>query len=211
MKEHKTASVLFGLAGAGLIAATVLFCVLSIGKPPVLLSQPHAAAEQAEKFMAAVCRDDFTAAQQLLLGTPSLGSGEGHRDGVSAVIWDAYIGSIEYSFPGGCYASDNGIALDMHLRCLNISSITGSLRERSQTILDERAATEDKSTVYDANNNYREVFVMEALCDAAEQAIREDAAFDEQDLTLHMAYQDGQWWIMPEQALLGAVSGEPVQ
>ena len=63
------------------------------------------------------------------------------------------------------------------------------------------------SEIYDSNNEYREDFVLGALYDAALAALEEDAATVSWDVTLNLIYQDGQWWIMPDQSLLQAISG----
>ena len=80
--------------------------------------------------------------------------------------------------------------------------------QRAQALLEQRIAqAEDTDEIYDANNEYREDFVMDALYDAAREALAQDAVYISWDLTLNLIYENGQWWIMPEQALLKALSG----
>ena len=48
---------------------------------------------------------------------------------------------------------------------------------------------------------------LDALFTAAKEALKRDARQTSWDLTLNLVYENGQWWIMPEQALLRAISG----
>ena len=89
-----------------------------------------------------------------------------------------------------------------------LASLTENLRERAQTLLEQRIAqAEDTSEIYDENNEYREDFVMAALYDAAQEALEQDARTTSWELTLNLIYENGQWWIMPEPGLLVAISG----
>ena len=69
------------------------------------------------------------------------------------------------------------------------------------------AEAEDPGEVYDENNDYREDLVMEVLQTAAREALQSDAREISWEITLNLVYENGQWWIMPEQTLLEAISG----
>ena len=45
------------------------------------------------------------------------------------------------------------------------------------------------------------------LLDAAKDAIREDAAEKTLELTVYLNYQNGDWWVIADAALLDAISG----
>ena len=49
--------------------------------------------------------------------------------------------------------------------------------------------------------------VDQALNDAVTQALSEDAQTVTRDVTLGLIYQDGAWWVVPDQALLQIISG----
>lgn len=86
--------------------------------------------------------------------------------------------------------------------------MTVNLKERSQTLLEQRVAEAvDVSEIYDENNEYREDFVMAVLRSAVEDALKEDARKMTVELTVKLSYQDGSWWVVADEALLDAISG----
>lgn len=208
MKITKLFAALFALAGLALGCFTGWLGFTYRNAEPVLLEQPEAASQTAQKLLDSVCAGDYTAAQALLYGTPELGVDRDAADHVGQVLWDAFVGSLSYEFMDEYYATDSGLARDIRITGLDMSSVTASLRERAQALLKERVENAtDVSQIYDENNEYREDFAMEVLCDAMEQAMAEDARYISWDVTLNLVYRDGQWWIMPDDALLEAISG----
>ena len=129
-------------------------------------------------------------------------------DAVGNLLWGAFVESLEYELVSQCYATDSGVALDVSISALDLSSVTANLRERAQAMLEKHIEeAEDPSDVYDANNDYREDFVMNALLAAAREALAQDAQTVTWNLTLNLIHENGQWWIMPEQDLLKALTG----
>ena len=49
--------------------------------------------------------------------------------------------------------------------------------------------------------------VEEVLSQAVVQALAEDGQLVTRDVTLNLICRDGQWWAVPDQALLQAISG----
>jgi hypothetical protein len=176
--------------------------------PPILLAAPEEATERLETMMEAVCKGDYNAAGQFMLGTPDFGAEEKPEDDLGLLLWDAYMQSMAYSLEGECYTTDEGLAQDITFTYLDITSVTGNLRQRSHALMEQRvAAATDMSEIYDSNNEYREDFVMAVLYDTAKDALREDARIVTVSVTVNMKYQDGTWWILPETGLLDAISG----
>lgn len=205
---RKLFSGIFGLLGGLLLAATVFLSFYALDASPMLLTAPEDALTQSEAMMAAVARGDFADAAARMQGQPDLGADREPADEVGKMIWTAFLESIRYEFAGECYATDSGVARDVTVETLDISGVTASLRQRSQTLLNQRvAAAEDVEQIYDENGDYREDFVMEVLHDAARQALEEDAVSVSRELTLNLVYGQGQWWVVPDAALLAAISG----
>lgn len=208
MKISKFFSGIFGLLGILLLAAAVLVSLSALQASPVLLDAPEAALARSEAMMEAVAQGDFTQAGQLMLGQPNLGADREPADPVGKMIWELFVGSIRYEFIGDCYATDSGIARDAVIETLDISSVTASLRDRSQKLLNQRVSqAEDVSQIYDEKGDYREDFVMEVLQEAVSQSLAEDAVYTQRQVTMNLRYQDGQWWVLPEQPLLTAIFG----
>ncbi len=208
MRISKLFAGLFGLLGAALTAVALTVCMRSLDAAPVLLTQPEAAKNQVEAMLEAVCQGDYTTAGSLMYGSPDLGVDRAPGEEAGVLIWDAFVDSMHYELAGDCYATDSGVAWDVVIESLDISSVTANLKERSRTLLAQRVAeAEDVAQVYDENGEYRENVVMEVLLDAVRQAVAEDGVMIRREVTLNLICQDGQWWILGDQALLEAISG----
>lgn len=208
MKIKKILSLGFAVLAALLAVLTLKLCLDAISADPVLVTAPSAAVETADAMMTAVCAGDYETASGLMHGTPDLGVDRDPADEVGVILWDAFRESLAYELTGECYATDSGIAQDVIITCLDFDSVTASLRDRAQTLLTERVeASEDADAIYDENGNYREDLVMEVLRDVTLDTLEEDAKSKEQTLTVNLVYKKGQWWVVPDQALLSAISG----
>lgn len=208
MKLTKLLSALFALIAVCTAVVAVCLGFTCQDAEPVLLTPPLAAKSQAVALMNSLCKGDFEGASQRILGTPSLGVDREASEEVGILIWDSFVDSFSYEMEGTCYATDKGLAQNVKLTCLDMSSVTESLRDRSQALLEERVeSARNTSEIYDENHDYREEFVMDVLYDAAEAALREDAEEMTVELTLNLSYQDGQWWVVADSQLLDAISG----
>ncbi len=201
-------SGLFGLLGMCLIGFGAFLALSNINSSPMLVQQPKAAMDQVNTMLDALCEGEYQTVSDCLYGNPSLGMDGEAADQVGQMFWEKLTESFTYEIRGDFHATDSGVALDVTITCLDLDSVTGSIRERAQALMEERIAqVEDLSEIYDENYEYREEFVMDALADAVEAAIAEEAEMISRDLTLNLVYEGGQWWIMPEQDLLRAISG----
>lgn len=208
MIMKKFLSAVFALVAVAVAAAAVYLGFTYRNAQPVLLTPPLTAKSQAVAMMNSLCRGDFDGVSQRILGNPGLGLDRDAAEDVSVLIWDSYVESLSYDLVGTCYATDNGLAQDVTITCLDMTSVTANLQERTQTLLEERVEnTKNLTEIYDENNEYREEFVMNALYDAALDALEEDAVETTVELTLNLSYQDGQWWVVADSQLLDAISG----
>ena len=204
----KVLSLIFAIIG---IAAALMAVKLGLSNKdadPVLLMPPEEAKHQVTGMMDAVCQGDYAAASTYLKGQPDLGVDRDPSDPVGILIWDAFCDSMEYELVGECYATEEGLAQNLTISCMDVTSVTAVLKERAQTLLEQRVEeAENFNEVYDENLQYREEFVMDVLYDAAEQALKEDATTMRAELTVNMIYQNETWWIIADRNLLDAISG----
>lgn len=208
MKAKKCISAVFAVFGVCAAAAAVFLGLHFRNAEPVLLTPPDEARVHLVAMMDAVCDGDYVHASEHILGTPGLGVDREAADEVGVLIWDAFVDSLSYELEGDCYATDNGLAQNVVFTCMDITSVTANLRDRSQTMLEARVeAAEDSSEIYDENYQYREDFVMEVLRESALDALEEDAKDMTVTLTVNMSYRDGQWWVVANNELLDAISG----
>lgn len=208
MKMTRFLSAIFALVAAVAAAAAVYLGFAYKNSEPILLTPPLAAKSQAVALMNDLCKGDFEGVSERLLGNPTLGLDREAAEDVGSLIWDSYVESLSYELVGTCYATDSGLAQDVKLTCLDMSSVTANLQQRSQVLLEERVASaKNASEIYDENNEYREEFVMNVLCDATRDALEEDAEETTMELTLNLSYVDGQWWVVADSQLVDAISG----
>ena len=204
----KILSLIFVISG---IAAAVFAVNLSLENKdadPVLVSPPEEAKLQVVGLMDAVCAADFDKASTYLQGQPELGVDRDATDPVGMLIWEALCDSMSYELVGECYATEEGLAQDLTVSCMDITSVTAVLKDRAQSLLEQRVdEAEDLDDVYDEDLQYREDFVMGVLYAAAQDALAEDATTTTVDLTVNMVYQNEIWWIIADTNLLDAISG----
>jgi hypothetical protein len=212
MKNFRVFSVIFVFLFLQLTAAALLICFSPISRQPILLSPSKEATQQSVEMLDALCRGDYTAAEQYLLGQPSLGADRPAADEAGRLFWDAFVESLSYEIQGPCLATDSGLAQTVAISYLDIDATSTTLRQRSEALLASRLAN-SKNTydVYDGNNNYREDVVMEVLCQAVADALQEDAVYRTVTVTVNMVHSNGQWWIVPDNDLINAISGSVTQ
>lgn len=175
---------------------------------PVLVKPSQAAIDTADAMLTAVSEGNYETAAAMILGDTDLGVDRKAKDAVGVLFWDAYQDSLEYTPAGESYATDTGVARNYTVRYLDVNSVMGTLRERSQALLEIRVAEADNvAEVYDENNEYREDFVMAVLYEAAEQALKEDVAYVEESFTVNLVYREGKWWVVADDGLKRAISG----
>lgn len=207
MKRTKAGALGFAVLGTLMAAAVVLICLSQRQAAPRMLFRPQSASQCAEQMLTRICAGDYAGAAAYLYGKPHLGDQQPRSDQVTQQIWDAFINSLHFELVGEVYATESGVAQDVRFENLDIPSVTGGLKELAPEMLVERAENaEDMSEIYTDNHEYRDDFTAVLLHDAAAQAIAAGET-DRQELTLNLIYDEGQWWVMPDQALLNAISG----
>lgn len=208
MKLRYFFSLVFALLGIYLAYFTVNMALDNLQSTPVLVSVPEEAELCLDKTLSALCDGDFSDAEMLLYGNPSLGADRAPEDPVGVMIWNAFVESLSFELKGEFYATDDGLARDITVTSLEIGSVTEHLGDRSKALLSEWVAqAEDPSQIYDGNNEYKEELVLQALYTATEQALAEDARYQSITVTVKLVYRDGKWWVVSDDALLEAVSG----
>ncbi len=207
MKLTKGIGLFFALLAAVLILGTVGLCLRSLDAPVKLLASAQDAEARTETLMEALVQGDYDGVSSVLYGQPSLGGDEEPSQEIGVLLWEAYGSSISYTFDQGCYATDTGLARDVTVTALDISAVMAPLEERFNDLLEEQAAEEDPSVVYDEDDGYREEFVMAVLAQAAEQVLTQGSYLSSQTVTLELTCQDGQWWVVPGTELLRLLSG----
>lgn len=208
MKIRNLISYLFAGIFAAAATLAVFCCVRFADAKPILLTAPHNARNKAAAMMDAVCCGDYDVVSQSILGTPDLGLDKAPEGEVAAMLWDAYLGSMSYELVGESYATENGVAQKVVFTSLSLDDVTAGWNQRAQELLEQRVqAAENTSDIYDENYEYREDFIMDVLQDAAVASLEDNPKIVTQELTIELQYQEGQWWVVADKALLDALFG----
>ena len=204
----KALSAIFALCGVLAVGVVIYICVHFADALPILTFEPDEPKSRVSDMMDCVCSGDFTKAQSYMLTNPNLGMKD-PDDEIAAIIWEAFLDSMSYSFSGECQPTEDGLTQKIAFQCLDITSITASLRERSQALLTQRVEeAEDVSEIYDENNEYRADVVRQMLLLAVNDALKEDAKMQTTEVSIDLKYQEGQWWIIADQELLDVLFGD---
>ena len=205
---YKVWALLFAVLALCAAGAGVYLALENVGSEPQMVQAPEEARQRALTLLDALCEGNYSEVSSQLYGQPELGLDKEPADEVGVLLWAALTESRSYEILRDCYATDSGIAMDVAVEGLDLQRILNDLRQQSQMLLEQRVSqAEDASEIYDENGEYREDFVMEVL----ENAVREVMAWDSEnarwELTLQFVYDEGRWWIRPDEMLLSAISG----
>lgn len=190
-----------------LAVSALLICLTQRNAAPKLFGKAEGAENCARAMMDCISRGDYAGASAYLYGTPSLGIGDQRETPAAECVWDAFVSSMECRSRGSCYATDAGVAMDFTVSGLDIPSLTQELKQRSAAVLEARVeAAENMSQVYDSNQQYREDFIQSVLEETAREAVAAVSPV-ENAVTVQLVYEGNQWWVVPDSALMTAISG----
>ena len=208
MKIARFFAYVFACIGILLLIGSMGFFLLNRNADVRVLELPREAVSCSEDFARALNDGDLEAAAQYVYGQPDLGVGTVPENPESALLWEAFVNSISFEFPGNCYMEQNTLLRRGSITTLDVSSVTGKLRESVQSLLDQRiASAQSLEEIYDAQNQFREDLVTQILDQALQQALAQDGQTVTREVTLKLVNRDGRWWVVPDQNLLQILTG----
>ena len=208
MKIARLFAYVFAVLGFLLLLGSFGLCLLSQNAPVRILELPQEAVQVSEAFAQALNDGDLTAAAQYVYGQPDLGVEGTPADPETAAVWNAFLSSISFEYTGKCRAEDSGLSRPAAVTVLDVAGVTEKLPERAQALVNQKIASAESLTeVYDESGSFREELVGQILQQALEQSLSQDAAAITREVTVKLINRDGKWWVVPDQALLQALSG----
>lgn len=208
MKIAKFFAYVFACIGAVLLMGSMGFFLLNRNSDVRILELPREAVSCGDAFAQALNDGDLEAAAQYVYGQPDLGVSAVPGESESALLWEAFCSSISFEFSGNCYVEQTALVRQGSIKTMDISGVTGKLQERVQTLIDQRiASAQSLADIYDDQNQFREDLVAQILEEALQQALAQDAQTVTREVTIKLVNRDGSWWVVPDQALLQALSG----
>lgn len=208
MKIAKFFAGIFGLIGTLLLAGSIGLCLFSLDAPVRTAGIPEAAMDCSEDFSRALSEKDFSAAQDCMYGQPELGLSGEPEDELVGMVWDLAQLNFSFSWRGECYYQDAVLCRDATVRYFDTESVTQNLQLRAHTLLTQRVeAATDMAELYGEGGEFRQDLMDEVLKAALTQACMEDVQALTADVTVQLVHRDGRWWVIPDKALLTALSG----
>lgn len=207
MKFAKFFSGIFAVLGTVLMVLALGLSLLSRSAAPRLVRISQGAEAQSQALLEAIEAGDLEAAGRTMYGQPDLGADWESGNGAEDKLWEAFLDSLSCEFRGDCYATDTGIARSAVVTALDVSGAADAVAENAYALLTQRVETaQDMAELYDEDNNFREDLVDAVLLEAVDRAIQ-DGQTVTYEVTLNLIQREGQWWVVPDQALLQALSG----
>ncbi len=192
MRHTKAISRFFFLAGTLLLAASATLCLKYRNENAWLAEAPREAEERIVSLMDAVAARDYDKVSSLLYGQPQLLHEKESEDEIHRRLWEAYAGSIRYSFPQPWQATQTGLTRQIEITALDAAAVAQALPERTQSCLEEMEGEPD---------------VEAALSQALDQLLEEASATVTRRFPLELVFQDGRWWVVPGEKMLELLAG----
>ena len=206
MKLSKLASVVFAVLGTVLLAGSVVVAFLALNRPAESVKPAEEANACAQAVLDALNNGDFAGAAGYFYGTPSLGI---DREPVAAEgkqVWDAYRGSVEVTADGGCYGDGANIYQTAQVTAMDIAGTLSQLDSCTSGLLKEKLETaEDPAALLDEAGEVPRALRDEVRALALTQVLAEAETVTRQT-TFQLIEREGQWWVLPDQALIDILS-----
>ena len=207
--KHATrllAGLLFLLAlGTGALAGLAIRSAQS-GAPEIPDQEPTARLEQ---FFGALKRRDWPAASLCLAEGGSLGLESAPTDPVAAALWEAELAVWDFEILPGNTLEGTQLRKTVRVRCLDPAALSERIGALVASAL--AAAVEDadaEEDIYTAEGDYRPELLERALLAAAVEVAADPADCTiVREVSLRLELGKGQWYLVADRALLGALTG----
>ena len=207
MKISKLASAVFAVVGTVLLVGSVVMSFVALGRPTTAVEPTREANDVARSVLSALDHGDLSKVGTYFYGAPALGLDREPATAEGKQIWNAYRESITVTADEGCCAEGTTIYQTAQVTALDISEALSRLDEEAAALLSKRLETaEDPAALLDENGEVPQTLKDEIRGQALTQVLA-DAKTVTTQITFQLMEQDGQWWILPDQAMLDVLSG----
>lgn len=207
MKISKLASAVFAVVGTVLLLSSIGVSFFALSKPTKAVKPAQGANDCAQEMLNALDSGDLAGAAAFFYGTPDLGLNREPETAEGQALWNAYRGSIEVTTDGGCYGEGTNIFQTAQVTHIDIPQTLAGLDRRAEALLKaELEAEEDPADALGEDGQIPQA-QKDELRTAAFEAALEDPKTVTAQITFQLIEEDGQWWILPDQALLDILAG----
>ena len=207
MKISKLASAMFFAAGTVLLVGSVVMSFAALSRPAKAVKPTQEANACAQSVLRALDDGDLSKVGEYLYGKPALGLDREPATTEGKQLWDAYRDSITVTTDEYCCGEGTNIYQTAQVSAMDIAGTLSQLESRASGLLKQKLeSAEDPAVLLDENGGVPQTLKDEICGQALTQAIA-DAKTVTTQITFQLIEQDGRWWAVPDQALLGILSG----
>lgn len=207
MRISKLASAVFAVAGTVLLVGSVVMSFVALGRPTTAVEPTREANDVAQSVLSALDHGDLSKVGTYFYGAPALGLDREPATAEGKQIWNAYRDSIAVTADETCYGEGTNIYQTAQVTALDISEALSRLDEEAAALLNQKVETaEDPAALPDENGEVPQT-LKDELCAQALTQVLADAKTVTTRITFQLMEQDGQWWVLPDQAMLDVLSG----
>lgn len=207
MKISKLASAVFAVVGTVLLVGSIGAGFWGLSKPSKAVKPTQEAYDFAQEVLNALDSGDLAAVAAYFYARPSLGLDREPATAEGRELWNAYRSSMEVTTDERCYGEGTGIYQTAQVTYMDIAQTLSDLDRRTGALLkQELDAAEDPTDPLGEDGQIPQT-LRDKLRTAAFREALEDAKTVTTQITFQLIEEDGQWWILPDQALLDILSG----
>ena len=207
MRISKLASGLFAVLGSALLVGSMVLSLTALRRPAKPGKPTEEANALAQSVLSALDHGDLSKVGTYFYGAPALGLDREPATAEGKQIWNAYRDSITVTADEGCCAEGTSIYQTAQVTALDIGEALSRLDEEAAALLRKRLETaEDPAVLLDEGGDVPQTLKDELRGQALTQALA-DAKTVTTRITFQLVEQDGQWWVLPDQAMLDVLSG----
>lgn len=207
MKVSKLASAVFAVVGTVLLVGPIVTGFAALNSPTRAVKPTQEANVCAQSVLRALDDGDLSKVGEYLYGKPSLGLDREPATTEGKQLWDAYRDSIAVTTDENCYGEGTNIYQTAQVTHMDIAQTLSGLDRRAGELLKETLdAQEDPAALLGEDGQIPEKLRQELRTQALRDALAEPKTVTAQ-ITFQLIEQDGQWWALPDQAMLDILSG----
>ena len=207
MKISKLASAMFFAAGTVLLVGSVVMSFAALSRPAKAVKPTQEANACAQSVLRALDDGDLSKVEEYFYGKPTLGLDREPATAEGKQIWNAYRDSIAVTTDGYCYGEGTNIYQTAKVTAMDITGTLSQWDKGAGELLKQKIdAAEDPAVLLDEGGDVPQTLKDELRGQALTQVLA-DAKTVTTQITFQLMEQDGQWWVLPDQAMLDVLSG----
>lgn len=208
MKVARVFAVVFAVVGMVLLLVCPIVFLANRNSPVKITESPQGALVCSETLAAGVNEGNYAAIAEVLYGQPKLGAGDVPADGYTALLWETFRSEMTFSYSSKLYLLDGELARDAVITVPDIARILELVEKEATALLEQQAqAAEDPRAVFTAEGGYRPELMEQALQNALGRVLQGEVPCISCNVTVKLIFRDDQWWAVPDQTFLKAISG----